>query len=96
MLELVSKAWETNKPKLLMVAIPTITLIFCALFFKGWRSWLLSSAEKLLRAAQKKDQKISEEADKLDVQANQHKKKADEIRKKTEKLEDDPDWNKKL
>jgi len=96
MLELVSKAWETNKPKLFMVAVPVVALVLCALFFKAWRVWLLSSAEKLLKTTQKKNQKISEEANELEIQANQHKKKADEIKKKSEKIEDDADWNKKL
>jgi hypothetical protein len=96
MLELISKAWQDNKGKFLLVAIPVAILLLASLVMKGWRSYLISSAKKLLEKAVAKDKQLSVEAEKTDQEANDHKAKADELGKKADAIEDDADWNKKV
>ena len=96
MLDLVSKAWETNKVKFLLVAIPIVLMLLSALFFKAWRGHLLSSAKKLLEKVSKKNDQLSTESDAANREADEKKAKADELKKKADSVEEDPDWNKKL
>jgi divalent metal cation (Fe/Co/Zn/Cd) transporter len=95
MLELVSKTWKENKVKFLLVAIPVAAMIVAALFFKGYRIYLMASAKKLLEKAQSKDSKLTIEATALENDAAAHKAKADELGKKADTVEDDVNWNKK-
>jgi predicted Holliday junction resolvase-like endonuclease len=97
MLESLKAAWAANKPKVILVAVPLVLLLLAALFLKGYRSWLLSSAVKLLGKAEKKDAELKAEADEANKKAEEHKMKAEEIEKKVEevKKDDDADWHKR-
>jgi sortase (surface protein transpeptidase) len=95
MLTLVSEAWKQNKTRVLLVAIPVIAMLLGALFMKGWRSWLIASAEKLLKKTKEKDSSLKKEADELDSKANEHKQKADKLKQEAQSIEDDKDWHKK-
>lgn len=96
--DVVKQTWQQNKFKFLMFLIPAIILLILAIFFKAYRAWLISSAQKLLSSQKAKDEVLKAEAEKAESQANEHQQKAKEIQKEVENVdsENDPDWNKKI
>lgn len=98
MLDLLSKAWQESKVKVLLVAIPLFVILLAAIFLKAWRSWLLASAEKLIKKTMGRDKELSSHADAANAEAEEHKAKADELKKKAKAIDgdDDEDWNKKV
>ena len=96
MLDILSKAWAESKLKVLLVAAPIILILLAALFLKVYRSYLVSSAQKLLEKTLSKDKILADESNVLEQSADEHKAKADELAKKADAVEDDKDWNKKI
>jgi uncharacterized protein (DUF697 family) len=97
MLEVLKSAWEANKIKVILVAIPVILLILAATLLNGYRAYLLETAKKLLAKAQEKNTEILKQENEAKMQAEQaiaNTNKAEEAIEEIKK-DDDAYWYKK-
>jgi len=98
MLDIIGKTWKENKTRFLLVAVPVVLMLLAAIFLKGYRAWLVSSAAKLLEGTKKKDEQLKAEAEAADAEAEAHKAQAAALKKKEQEVEaeeGDADWHKK-
>jgi peptidoglycan hydrolase CwlO-like protein len=86
--------------KLVMVllAIPILGIAIVSIVNPALRSWLVSSARKLMEKTQKKDQELKNQIDEAQKEIEKIDKKIEEVDHKLENIDNivDIDWHKKV
>ena len=85
------------KVVMIILAIPIVGLLVVAIVNPAIRSWLVSSAKKLMDKTQKKDDEIKNEIDNAQKKIDKIDVKLENVDQKLEAIanNDDADWHKK-
>ena len=83
---------------MVILAIPIVSLLVVSIINPAIRSWLISSAKKLMNKTQKKDIELKNEIDNAQKEIDKIDQKLESVDQKLEAISDDDDanWHKKV
>lgn len=83
---------------MILLAIPIVGIILVSIVSPAIRSWLVSSAKKLMDKTQKKDEKLKNQIDDAQKEIDKIDEKLETVDQKLEAINDDDDanWHKKV